>query len=192
MNFKDYFSVKEKTAETIESVECTPRDLFTVITEFKMFSMIINSGSSFYVLLEQNGKYLNIKSVHINLEDAKRSIKDNLTLKRMTIKSKIYMPTLKIFSYDKALFYYIYKVNQQYSQNFQLKDMLILLEKIIPKKKYYVKGVKNKKNSENIIDDVCYALGIGIKDAEHYVDILNQLSDIDRETIIKEIDKGRK
>jgi len=193
MDFSEYFSKKECMSEdTIETEDCSPRELFTILTEFKMFDKIDRAGGSYYGLYEQNGKWQNLKKIFIEYEEAKKEMCNKYTIKLIKIKSKAYMYCFRMFTFSSALLSYAYKANTSYGKYFQLKDMLLYLEKAVPKKRYIVKGIRTADKSIDVLEEISRVYQVGTNDAEHYYDIIDLLPDLEKQILLKQIDRGGK
>lgn len=188
------FKKEEKEEDFIKSEIATPFDIFLLVTQYKIFSEVLKTKIYYVVYQKTNKKYDEIVKVSTNLD----SIKGMTTLLinyivEKKVKEAMFFPAFKMFSSIPELLTHVYHINNNYNIDYvNLEDMLKYLEKVVPKKKYFVKGSKIKKEDNTHLDNLCRVFRISKEKSEMYYEILLNMETEEREKFLQSIDPGGK
>ena len=177
---------KSNEITEINIEKTSPFDLFILVSEYN-YLQNTDQETFYFVMKPVKTKYYTEK-IFVDLEEAMRFKSDHMKIVEKTLDVNNLWMLIKIMSQQKSLFF-LANVADQMLGNINNKAILLMLEKEIPKRKYFIKRFhKNKKVNNELLEIISNTMEIDPKNVEDCLEIANELN-IKRK-FIKHFDRG--
>ena len=174
-----------KQEDIIETEKMNPFDLFVLISQYN-YLQETDLETFYFVMKPVRGRYYT-ESVFIDLEEAMKNRKGSMKIIEKTLEVNCLWMLIKIMSQQKELFF-LANIADQMLGTIDNKAILLMIEKEIPKKKYYTKFHKAKKYNHELFNVISETMEIDQKNVEDCLEIAEELN-IKKE-FIKHFERG--